>query len=333
MRSLKQEMDTNTYGKSNANIICRHSGNVRSIAKDPMFAKENRHEKKISIPIADIHGECIKFIDMFGGIGGFRHGFEKTSKNFKCIEYYEIDKYAANTYNTGFNESYNPRNVEEINWRKEPDFDLLCAGFPCQSFSIAGQRRGFEDVKGTMFFEIARTIREKRPRVLLLENVKGILSNNERKTFTTILTVLDSLGYDAEWQVLNGKNFNIPQNRERVFIAGYLRGTNRKEIFPLESIGTGYLKQLNDPVHSTNRLYDPTGIARTIRSNAGGKGAKTGLYYTSSGIRRLTPLECERLHGFPDGWTDGLSDAQRYKQTGNTVIVNIVEEIAKKLIK
>ena len=251
-----------------------------------------------------------------------------------CVGFSEIDPYACQLLQNNYPTIKNYGDITKINERGLPDFELFVGGFPCQSFSIAGKRRGFEDTRGTLFFEIVRILKEKQPRLLLLENVKGLLSHSEGSTFLTIITALDELGYDLQWQVLNSKNHGVPQNRERIFIVGHLRGTPRPEVFPIgesDSVTDGKLKVIRNSTYDTDRLYDPSGIARTMRANAGGKGAKTGLYKTGEGIRRLTPTECERLQGFPDGWTAGFSDTQRYKMLGNAVTVNVIRDIIIKL--
>ena len=213
----------------------------------------------------------------------------------------------------------------------------MVGGFPCQAFSIAGKQQGFSDTRGTLFFDIARICAEKRPRYLVLENVKGLLSHDGGQTFQTILRVLADLGYRVEWQVLNSKNFGVPQNRERVFIVGYLGERSGQEIFPLttysQSASVVALQQLNKAESQGNRIYDSSGLATTLASQAGGLGAKTGLYQIDTQVRRLTPTECERLQGFPDGWTAGLSDTQRYKTLGNAVTVPVVTAVINQLVK
>jgi len=176
----------------------------------------------------------IRFFDLFGGIGGFRLGLEAASNRYRCVGYSDKDKYAVKSYNEIFEEEHEPSDISEVEPGQLPDFDLLCGGFPCQAFSVAGNREGFEDTRGTLFFEICRIARAKRPEVLLLENVKGLLSHNEGETFRTILASLDELGYDAEWQVLNSKHWGVPQNRERVFIVASLREQSSGQIFPIE---------------------------------------------------------------------------------------------------
>jgi DNA (cytosine-5)-methyltransferase 1 len=240
-----------------------------------------------------------------------------------------------------------------------PDFDLLVGGFPCQAFSIAGKRGGFEDTRGTMFFELARILRAKQPRLFVFENVKGLLSHDGGKSFATIIQTLDELGYDCQWQVLNSKNHGVPQNRERVFIVGHLRGTPRPQVFPFGSADTkdtrnvgedlsyaldaSYAKgtntlekgrrqliQLNNPTHSNDRVYGADGISPTLNTMQGGN--RQPFIPEDSRIRRLTPTECERLQGFPDGWTEGVSDTQRYKTLGNAVTVNVIRDIFERII-
>ena len=166
----------------------------------------------------------IKFFDMFAGIGGFRSGLEAIG-GFECVGYCEIDKYAKQAYEAMYDtggELYFD-DARKIVPEQLPDFDLLVGGFPCQSFSIAGARKGFDDTRGTLFFEIARIAAVKKPKYLFLENVPGLLNHDKGRTFETILRTLDELGYDVCWQVLNSKNFGVPQSRNRVFIIGYLR--------------------------------------------------------------------------------------------------------------
>lgn len=178
----------------------------------------------------------IKFFDLFAGIGGFRLGMEKAGH--ECVGWCEKDKFAQKSYKAIHNTKgeWFQDDATKINPKEMPEFNILCAGFPCQSFSIAGNRKGFEDTRGTMFFEIARIVREKLPKILFLENVKGLLNHSNGETFHKILKTLDELGYDAEWQVLNSKNFGVPQNRERVFIIGHLRGEPKQQIFPIRKV-------------------------------------------------------------------------------------------------
>ena len=173
----------------------------------------------------------IKFLDMFAGIGGFRSGLEAIG-GFECVGYCEIDKYAKQAYEAMYDtggELYFD-DARKIVPEQLPDFDLLVGGFPCQSFSIAGARKGFDDIRGTLFFEIARIAAVKKPKYLFLENVPGLLNHDQGRTFETIIHTLDELGYDVCWQVLNSKNFGVPQSRNRVYIIGYNRGKCAGEV-------------------------------------------------------------------------------------------------------
>ena len=165
----------------------------------------------------------IKYFSMFSGIGGFGYGMELSDVEFENVGYCEIDKYARSIYEKHYPNHINYGDATEIRTEELPDFDLLVAGFPCQAFSIAGKRRGFDDTRGTLFFEIARVLRDKAPRYFLLENVKGLLSHDKGETFKKILEILDELGYNVQWKIYNSKNHGVPQNRERIFIKGYSR--------------------------------------------------------------------------------------------------------------
>ena len=174
---------------------------------------------------------AIKFFDMFAGIGGFRSGLEAIG-GFECVGYCEIDKYAKQAYEAMYDtrgELYFD-DARKIVPEQLPDFDLLLGGFPCQSFSIAGARKGFDDTRGTLFFKIARIAAVKKPKYIFLENVPGLLNHNQGRTFETIIHTLDELGDDVCWQVLNSKNFGVPQSRNRVYIIGYNRGKCAGEV-------------------------------------------------------------------------------------------------------
>ena len=182
----------------------------------------------------------MKFLDLFAGIGGFRIGME--SAGHECIGFCEIDKFARASYKAihdtkGEIELHDITTVSDDTIRGIGHVDVICGGFPCQAFSIAGARRGFEDTRGTLFFEIARFASILKPRYLFLENVKGLLNHDRGNTFEVILSALDELGYDVEWQVLNSKNFGVPQHRERVFLIGHLRGGSGRQVFPLSGDG------------------------------------------------------------------------------------------------
>ena len=222
----------------------------------------------------------MKFIDLFAGIGGFRFGME--SAGHECVAFCEIDKFARASYKAIHNtegeiELHDITQVTDDEIRNIGHVDAICGGFPCQAFSIAGNRRGFEDTRGTLFFEIARFASILKPKYLFLENVKGLLNHDKGDTFEVILSALDELGYDVEWQVLNSKGFGVPQNRERVFIIGHLRGRGGRKIFPIggenekssaERLGINILgntKNPNGTAQGTRDIvHDPEEIVGTL---------------------------------------------------------------------
>ena len=191
----------------------------------------------------------MNFLDLFSGIGGFRLGLEMAGH--ECVGHIEIDKYANQSYRAihqpkeseFFHEDITKITDESIRGLRGRGIDIIAGGFPCQAFSIAGARKGFKDTRGTLFFDIARMARIIRPKYLFLENVKGLLSHDNGDTFEIILRTLDELGYDAEWQVLNSKDY-VPQNRERVFIIGHLRGERTRKVFPITGTNSKTLKQI-----------------------------------------------------------------------------------------
>lgn len=342
----------------------------------------------------------MKFFDLFCGVGGFRLGMERNGN--VCIGSCEIDTYARQTYAKNFGHEPEFRDARDIDPARLPDFQCLCAGFPCQAFSIAGVRRGFEDTRGTLFFEIVRIAREKQPPILFLENVKGLLSHDKGQTFRVMLQTLDELGYDCEWQIINSKYF-VPQNRERIFIIGHLRGSGSRKILPIgesnqidvnskqiqhsSTITANYWKgdgagrpfiaeskkvtmvmnanknsNMKKRVQERDETWTLTGNgndfkvceeqpkllgwskstrdwgvesrikegeANTLNTGKGCSNQSTSSFVLNNyRIRRLTPIECERLQGFPDGWTDRVSDTQRYRQMGNAITVDVVQYIA-----
>ena len=225
---------------------------------------------------------------MFSGIGGFREGLTQAG-GFACAGHCEIDKYADQSYRTLFDTKgeWFSEDIRKADPNELPDFELLCGGFPCQAFSVAGNRRGFRDPRGTLFFEIARLTAAKRPADLLLENVPGLLNHDGGRTFAAILSTLDGLGYGLEWQVLNSKDFGVPQSRKRVYLIGYLDKRCRGKVFPFtETAGTPLVQIL--PGAQGERVYSPEGVSCTLTSQAGGMGGKTGLYEVGLPIKENT---------------------------------------------
>lgn len=263
----------------------------------------------------------MKFLDLFSGIGGFRLGLERSGHT--PVGYVEIDKFARQSYQAMY-ETTGEWTAEDINkvtdeeWRKfNGTVELIAGGFPCQSFSIAGKREGFlNQTKGTLFFEVARAVKQIKPRFVFLENVKGLLNHDKGNTFRTILNTFDELGYDVEWRLLNSKNFGVPQNRERVYIIGHLRE---------DRVGDSI--NVSQPNSKTRRGRVGHGIANTLVT-----GSEQATLTSGYRIRKLTPRECWRLQAFPDELFDkaqqaGISDSQLHKQAGNSVTVNVIEYI------
>lgn len=305
----------------------------------------------------------MRCLSLFSGIGGF--DLALTRLGHKIVGACEIDKYARSVYARHFPGVRIWEDATKLNPKELPDFDILCGGFPCQAFSLAGRRLGFEDTRGTLFFEIARIAKQRRPQLLLLENVKGLLYHDNGKTFTVILSTLDELGYDVEWQVMDSQYF-VPQSRERIFIVGHSREKPWEKVFPIternqQNAGMGEQKQeKRKSIQGENcgtitaSYYKGWGGSRTLIAMPVLRSNRTISYqngrrwknnnevmftltatdrhgvYDGKNLRMLTPLECERLQGFPDGWTNGLSDTQRYKCLGNAVTVPVIDFIARR---
>lgn len=426
--------------------------------------------------VEEMSDNNFKYFSTFTGIGGFELGIQNAFEATRllqgidhehsatadgggtlrseplCVGYSEIDKYAISVYERQFRGVKNYGDITKINADGLPDFDCLVGGFPCQAFSVAGKRRGFEDTRGTLFFDLARILRAKTPRLFVFENVKGLLSHDNGNTFKTIIAAIDELGYDCQWQVLNSKNHRVPQNRERVIIIGHLRGTRRPEVFPFggydenvaiedsevrpvaQTVTARYHKGSNglhvgtlrthkdgegfretksglvptipararqdgsgqpvvvnfnrkegvgeelDVAHTLsagdhrglNRNQDQTAVAIPVMAPERGEKRQNGRRFKEDGdpsftlstqdrhgvfdgeysIRRLTPVECERLQAFPDNWTKygvtdrechvdcpnkfehqitEISDTQRYKMCGNAVTTNVIQDVFERI--
>ena len=230
----------------------------------------------------------IHYLDLFSGIGGFREGLSRAG-GFACMGHCEIDKYADKSYRALFDTKgeWFCSDIKKADPKGIPAFDLLCAGFPCQPFSIAGNLGGFSDARGTLFFEIARLAAARKPAYLLFENVPNLLSHDGGRTFAVILHALDELGYGMEWQVLNSKDFGVPQSRKRLYLIGYLDERCRGKVFPFpETTGTPLVQVC--PGAQGERIYSPEGVSCTLTSGAGGFGGNTGLYAQGLPIRSDT---------------------------------------------
>lgn len=227
----------------------------------------------------EVTNDLIRYFDMFAGIGGFRAGLDRAG-GFQCVGHCEIDKYADASYRAihdiGKEEVYYP-DATKIDPGGMPDFDLLCAGFPCQSWSASGHKLGFADPRGALFFEIARLAEARKPAYLLLENVPRILLHDQGRAFATILAALHELGYGLEWNVCNSADHGAPQSRKRLFLVGYLDPRCAGQVFPLPGNDGKALIQLIGGAQGY-RVYDIEGVACTQTAGSGGTGAKTGLY-------------------------------------------------------
>lgn len=266
----------------------------------------------------------MKFLDLFAGIGGFRLGME--SAGHECVGFCEIDKFARASYQAihdtkGELELHDITTVSDEFIRGIGRVDIICGGFPCQAFSIAGNRRGFEDTRGTLFFEIARFASILRPKYLFLENVKGLLNHENGVTFETIISTLDELGYNVEWQVLNSKDFGVPQNRERVFIIGHSRRYRSRFLFPLSGENQPTSSQSVIKIGNVNpsgngmngEVYQADGLAPTLTTNKG-EGQKIAI--KSNTIKQFGVLQPNFNQCGVVYETDGIAPTIRAYQGG-----------------
>ena len=358
----------------------------------------------------------MRFIELFAGIGAFRLGLENTGH--ECVWANEWLEKPRSIYARNFGEEPDGRDIATVQARYVPRADIICGGFPCATFSVAGKRSGFslDDTRGTLAFEMFRLARDCGIPYVLFENVAGLLNHDSGRTFQIILGVLDAMGYDLQWEVLDSQNFGVPQHRERIFLVGNLRGHPRPKVFPIGGADAeDVVETEEEEIHVAQwrrgyfRPYRSTGVP-TLTANMGlgghnvpfvtgrtpketdvfptldghywkgiqnnqGRGAvavravldvshenkspngrmikdpdepmyaitardRHGVAFTEGeiqSIRKLTPLECERLQGFPDGWTefyaDGrrVSDAERYERCGRTITIPVVEAIGRRL--
>lgn len=302
--------------------------------------------------------KTLRFIDLFCGIGGFRYAaryaFEKLGFHGECVFSSDIDKYAGDSYEANFGERP-AGDITKIEAAAIPDFDILFGGFPCQAFSICGLRKGFaDDTRGTLFFDIARIIKEKKPRAFVLENVKNLASHDGGKTLEVILEVLrGELGYFVEYKLLNALDFGLPQKRERIVIIGASTPFEADWDFKIDAV-----KTLNDILeknadkkyYASDEIIAKRKAAHTASAypsiwheNKSGnvssypyscalRAGASYNYLLVNGERRLTPREALRLQGFPDDFKIVVSDTQIRKQAGNAVPVNMIEKVIENFI-
>lgn len=312
---------------------------------------------------------CASF---FAGVGGIDKGFENAGI-FKTVYANEFDSFPAKTYEANFDIKVDCRDIREVQASEIPDFQVMLAGFPCQAFSVAGYRKGFEDEKGrgTLFFELVRIFKEKKPEIIFLENVKNLVGHDNGNTFQVILQELQNEDYNVKFQVLNAMEYgNIPQNRERIYIVAfknkdqyhnfefplpiklekklddiidfnskidekyyYTKGKYKGDIYEqLEEA----MKDDNHDIYQWRRKYvrkNKSGVVPTLTANQGEGGHNVCLLKSANGIRKMTPHECFNAQGFPKDFVlpENMSDAKLYKQAGNSVCVSVIERIAEKI--
>ena len=317
-------------------------------------------------------GKKLKSIDLFAGIGGIRKGFEDLCETVYANDF---DASACKTYAANFGEidCSDLRDVVKNMDKKIPKFDILLGGFPCQSFSIAGKRKGFADTRGTMFFEVEKILEKYKPRAFLLENVRNLENHDKGNTLKTIIAVLtEKLGYDVHYKVLNAKDYGVPQNRPRIYIVGFKKKTDFKFPEPIKRVKLKSILEKNvDPKHYISQLYfeglernkqrhadkgngfgymvlDPEGVSNALV--VGGMGRERNLIKdkpinvykkgddkkttkNALGLRKLTIRECARLQGFPDDFVFPVKDGPAYKQLGNSVAVPAMKAVADAMAK
>ena len=350
----------------------------------------------------------MKYFSVFSGVGGFEQGLPK---EWECVGHSEIDKYASQVLSYHYPNVKNYGDITKIDWNKVPNFDVFVGGSPCQDFSIAGKRRGLAGTRSSLAWEYIRGLRIKKPRYFIWENVKGVMSSRSGWDFANLLCAFSESGYSLWWQVLNAKDFGVPQNRERIFIVGTREKSPREVFFERQNSEINYeesgnklreqvantlrtnysngrsnktyIQQINQPKHSNDRVYGTGGISPALNTMQGGnrqpfivasrgrnpknpKSRQSGLpteqmlepnlegiantlstvekdnyLAMEDKIRKLLPIECERLMSWKDNWTKWglengrvveISDSQRYKMCGNGVVSNVVAYLVKELI-
>lgn len=305
----------------------------------------------------------MKFIDLFAGLGGFRLALE--SLGAECVYSSEWDMPVQKVYADNFG-SIPDGDITKADENAIPDHDILCAGFPCQAFSISGKQRGFDDSRGTLFFDVARIVKAKMPKVVFLENVKNFASHDNGRTLEVVKNTMQELGYCFFQRVLNSVNYGVPQKRERIYMVCFrndlniasfsypkpFKLTRHVEDFLLDDeslVEHLYvvrddikLNDFSDDTYSDKpvrlgivnkggqgeRIYSTKGIAITLSAYGGGVFSKTGGYLVNGKIRKLHPRECARIMGFPDSYRISRSPNQAYKQFGNSVVIDVLQMIA-----
>lgn len=312
----------------------------------------------------------IKFIDLFAGVGGFHFAFKALDKNIECVYASEFDKFASITYEANHGiKPFGDITKDEIKAEIPDDFDILCGGFPCQAFSIAGYQKGFNDTRGTLFFDIEQIVKKHQPKVVFLENVKNLKRHDKGNTFKVIKTALENLNYFVFDEVLNSSTHaNIPQNRERIFIVAFhkekvknyldfkfpkpIKLTKTIDNFLLKDKQDSYFyytkeknkfyKELEENIQNSNTLYqwrrhyvreNKSNLCPTLTANMGTGGHNVPIFRDKFGIRKLTPRECFNLQGFEDIKLPEIAISKLYIQAGNTITLPLVIRVAREILK
>jgi DNA (cytosine-5)-methyltransferase 1 len=306
--------------------------------------------------------EGYTFIDLFAGLGGFRLALE--SLGGKCVYSNEWDEPVQKVYAENFGD-LPEGDITQVDEKTIPNHDILCAGFPCQAFSISGKQKGFEDSRGTLFFDVARIVKEKKPKIVFMENVKNFATHDDGRTLEVVKATMEELGYTFNQKVLNAVDYGVPQKRERIYMVCFRNDliiqefrypkpfelTRHVEDFLLkdESMVSSlyverpdtYFNGAEDNVYSNKpirlgtvnkggqgeRIYSTKGIAITLSAYGGGIFAKTGGYLINGKTRKLHPRECARIMGYPDSYKMSSSPNQAYKQFGNSVVIDVLQLI------
>lgn len=315
------------------------------------------------IPIDKCYLDGYTFIDLFAGLGGFRLALE--SLGAKCVYSNEWDAHVQQVYKQNFGDIPDG-DITKVDENKVPDHDILCAGFPCQAFSISGKKRGFEDSRGTLFFDVARIVKAKKPKIVFMENVKNFATHDNGRTLQVVKATMEELGYSFNQKVLNSVEYGVPQKRERIYMVCFRNDlqidnfsypkpfplTKHVEDFLLEDESLVehlyvnrkdiYYNVVSDDKYSDSsirlgivnkggqgeRIYSTKGIAITLSAYGGGVFAKTGGYLVNGRPRKLHPRECARIMGYPDTYKICDSANQSYKQFGNSVVIDVLQYIA-----
>lgn len=334
---------------------------VAMVTPNLFYYQNNLERESMTTSMNNSTPKTFKAIDLFAGIGGIRRGFTNAfNHHIDFVFSSEIDKNAQKTYYLNYQEV--PQgDITAISEVDIPEHDIILAGFPCQAFSVAGYRKGFEDTRGTLFFDVVRIAKYHKPKVVFLENVKGFVGHDEGKTFKIVKKTLEDIGYTVYYEVLNSKDFDVAQNRERIYIVAFL--DNIKEFdFPsgykatrtihdfLDSNiddqyyynGKPLYQKIKDDITNMDTVYqwrrhyvreNKNNLCPTLTANMGTGGHNVPIIKDTKGIRKLTPYECVRFQGFDKTFKfpKDLALSHQYKQAGNSVTVKVVEEIAKSI--